>query len=105
MPEQNENLAATLAEYVNAHPDEYISECAASAAALIDHYTRGAQIPVPVRQQAILEVGANLYRRRTHNQDGGATLGLDGAPGYFRPALDPITPAWPLLRPYMVGIV
>lgn len=113
-------MTTTLLQYVRADQRDqtFVTECATEATALVLTRVTGAPvpeenpptieetaaatgIPAAVLHKAILEVGANLYQRR---------VSAIGRPGYtdpetmgnpHRPALDPLTPAWPLLRPYL----
>lgn len=92
-----------LANYVraNGRDAEFIAECEARAAQLVMDKIGDALVPDAVLSAAILEVGANLYQRRqssigTTSYGDPETLGNP-----MRPALDPLTPAWPLLRPYL----
>lgn len=95
--------AVDLARYVRANDRdaEFTDECAARAAQLVLDKIGDAIVPESVLSVAILEVGANLYQRRqssigTTSYGDPETLGNP-----MRPALDPMTPAWPLLRPYL----
>lgn len=92
-----------LAAYVRAHERDadFVAECAERAAEIVGRRVGSAPVPAPVLAAALLEVGSNLYSRR---------ISRTGTPGFtdpemmgnpFRPALDPITPAWPILRPYL----
>ncbi|WP_165544504.1 hypothetical protein [Schaalia vaccimaxillae] len=60
-------------------------------------------MPDEIRRAATLEVGANLFNRRASSRDSATGVDADTAPAFFRPALDPLTPAWPLLAPYLRG--
>lgn len=92
-----------LAGYVLAagRDAEFVNECKARAAQLVSDRIGDATVPEAVLSAAILEVGANLYQRRV------STIGTTGfgdpetMGNPMRPALDPLTPAWPMLRPYV----
>lgn len=58
-------------------------------------------IPDAVLSQAILAVGANLYQKRTSATGTGSFGDAELAGNPMRPALDPMTQAWPLLTPYL----
>lgn len=92
-----------LAGYVRASERDhaYVEETKARAAQLVSDKVGAATVPKTVLSAAILEVGANLYQRRvsaigTTNYGDPETMGNP-----MRPALDPLTPAWPMLRPYL----
>lgn len=92
-----------LASYVRASDRDtaYVVETKVRAAQLVADRVSAAAVPESVLSAAILEVGANLYQRRV------AAIGTtnygdpETAISGMRPALDPMTPAWPMLRPYL----
>jgi len=80
---------------------QFITETAARAAQLVKDKIGDADVPDAVLSAAILEVAANLYQRR-QSSIGTTSYGdpeIMGNP--MKPALDPLTPAWPLLRGYI----
>ena len=92
-----------LAAYVRASDRDaaYVDETKVRAAQLVSTKVGAAVVPESVLSAAILEVGSNLYQRRV------AMIGQvnygdpeTAVPG-MRPALDPMTPAWPMLHPYL----
>lgn len=92
-----------LADYVRASDRDapYVTETKVRAAQLVSDKVGSAVVPEPVLSAAILEVGANLYQRRvsaigTTNYADPETMGNP-----MRPALDPLTPAWQMLRTYL----
>ena len=92
-----------LASFVRAsdRDEDFVKACEARARALIAARVGDTPVPESIIWAAVLEVGANLYQRRvssigTTNYSDPETLGNP-----MRPALDPMTPAWPLLRPYL----
>lgn len=97
--------AETLAAYVLADPSDrgFVAQCLETATSLVDAKIGRAQVPAQVRRAAILEVGANLFHRRQSSRDSATGIDADTGPSWFRPALDPLTPAWPLLRPFLEG--
>lgn len=97
--------AETLAAYVLADPADldFVSSCLQTATQLVESKIGRASVPEGVKETAILEVGANLFHRRQSSRDSATGLDADTAPAFFRPALDPLTPAWPLLRPFLEG--
>lgn len=97
-----DEATSALSTYVNApQGDEYVAQCAQVAHDLITRYIGAHPVPTSVVQQALNEVGANLYQRRSHDRDTSNGVDIDGAPAFFRPALDPLTPAYPIIRPYL----
>lgn len=93
-----------LFDYVRADPTdrEFVTECAATASSLVgERVGENTRVPAEVRAQAVLEVGANLFQRRLNRQGQPSFTDPDFMQSPHRPALDPMTPAWPLLRPYL----
>lgn len=99
----NSDLTKAVAEYVHAAASDtdFIQECTETATALVDRFIGSSLVPSSVRRSAILEVAANLFNRRSSSRDSSTALDADSTASFFRPALDPLTPAYPLLRPYM----
>lgn len=98
---------AVLGKYVNepAPASEYVKECAAEAAAMMTGHLSDSNVrvfpPAHVVTRALLEVGAELYHRRTTRN---GVVGLDGGPDSFAPlriARDPMKACYEILRPYM----
>lgn len=98
-----------LAVYVNDSDrtggSEYVKQSAAEAAAMLEgHLTPGnvrSSPPKHVLDRALLEVGAELYHRRTSRN---GIAGLDGGPDSIAPlriARDPMRACYDILRPYM----
>ena len=96
-------MNARLAEYVQAPPEDagFIDQCEKAATDIVAARTGGVAIPEAVLAAATLEVAANLYNRRTSRRDLGVFGDAETAAPYQRPALDPFTPALPILRPYL----
>ena len=96
-------MNARLAEYVQAPPEDagFIDQCEKAATDIVAARAGGAAIPEAVLAAATLEVAANLYNRRTSRRDLGVFGDAETAAPYQRPALDPFTPALPILRPYL----
>lgn len=79
----------------------FVNDCKARASRLVNDRVSGAEVPDSVLSAALLEVGANLYQRRM-SSIGTSSYGDPETMGNpMRPALDPMTPAWPMLRPYL----
>lgn len=96
-----------LSKYVKASQNdtEFVKSCLNSAEHMIDKYIGPASVPEEVRDQAVLQTGANLFLRRAGRRDITGFTTPEAAVMTQRPALDPLTPARPLLRPYLgVGI-
>lgn len=99
----DETLVSTLQAYVSAGPADqaYVTECAATAAALVVAHTGGAAIPGEVRRRAVIEVAADLfYRRQTRN---GISSFADTDLNPYRITRDPLAAARDLLRPYLTA--
>jgi hypothetical protein len=91
----------TLAEYVGAPNDSYVTECVTEAAALVARHIGTAVVPADVKARAELECGSELYHRR-NAPNGIAQFGaIDGA--VVRVARDPMIGAYPILAPYLAG--
>lgn len=98
----------TLAQYVGATAGtdaEFLAECEAEATELITVHTAGnlrgtaTALPPSVLARAVLEVGADLYHRRTARN---GVAGFDGeqmAP--VRVRNDPMAACYAIIRPYM----
>lgn len=103
LDEQIKLYVSGLAEYVGANESalSIIIQITPTAIRLVEKYTSGANIPDEIRYSAIMEVGANLYARRQSRRDMATWTenGLMESPRI--PALDPLTPAYPILRPYL----
>lgn len=97
-----------LARYVNAPESDHDELEAAHAAAesLVSDLIGAREVPAAIRSRAVMEVGANLYNRRLARQGTGAWTSTDltAAPAP-QPALDPLTPAYPLLRRYLGPVI
>lgn len=100
---------AKLAAYVNDSDrtggSEYVQQSAAEAAAMLEGHLTVTNVrampPEHVVARALLEVGAELYHRRTSRN---GIAGLDGSPDNIAPlriARDPMRACYDILRPYM----
>lgn len=98
-------MAESLSAYVKASDKDaaYVADCAEQATAMVDQFIAdngrtGVTLPPSIKARAVLEVGAELYYRRS------ARLGIAGldseetAP--IRISRDPMRAAYDLLRPY-----
>jgi hypothetical protein len=92
----------TLRNYIGAstEDDAFIEECLKSAVLLVNEYCGTSNIPTSVKERCYLEVGSELYHRRS------APLGIaqyatfDQAPA--RIARDPLVGVYPILDRYIV---
>lgn len=96
-----------LARFVSAPPtDAYLDECITEAVELVKKLAgdRLPIIPGPVADRAVLEVAADLYHRRaTRNGIAGFDdTEISAAP--VRINRDPLTPARPILAPW-IGVI
>lgn len=68
-------MVTTLKTYVgaDARDEDFITECALEAAALVNERCKGSTVPEPILARAILEVGAELYKRRA-SQTGSTSM-------------------------------
>lgn len=81
----------------------FIEACADEALALVDRFV-GAdaeQVPASVLNRAYLEVGSELYNRRTAPNGISQFTSADGSA--IRVARDPMVGAYPILQPFMRG--
>ena len=96
--------AADLTAYVGAQPTDgaFVAACWSEAEALVSAYVGTAKVPSEVLSRASLEVGSELFHRRSA-PNGVAQFGtLDGA-APIRVARDPMVGAYPLLARYVSG--
>lgn len=94
---------ATLAEYVRASAKDadYVADCEATAEVLVARLVGTAEVPVQVREHAVLATGANLFSRRLNTTElNNYSNGLV-QPVQQRPALDPLTPARGILAGHL----
>lgn len=96
--------APDLARFVGAPAsDPYVAECAAEAADLVAAHVgaRASAVPARVMARAVLEVGADLYHRRSARNGIAGFEDTDMAPAPVRINRDPLVPARPILAPWM----
>lgn len=92
---------AELQEYVNA-PDAdqtFLERCLAVSVAIVDQKVGTKDVPAVIRNQAVLEVAAEEFHRRSA-PNGIAQFATPDTPG-MRIARDPYTPAASILAPYI----
>lgn len=112
MPDpENTAAASTLAEYVNAVATEdvaHAASCAAEAAVLVNNAIGTDNpyvVPEEIVARCVLEVGSELYYRKSSRHGISSFDGIEGAMP-LRISRDPMTAAWPLLRrfiPFGIG--
>lgn len=95
--------ADMLADYVAADETDgdFIEHCARAARRRVTDYVADHVVPADIMIAAMLEVGANLFQRRQNSRDNAIIGEGDMTPAFYRPALDPLTPARAMLRPYL----
>lgn len=95
--------AADLLEYVGAKDTAlpFATTCATDAASLVDTYVGTVVIPIEILDRAVLEVGAELFHRKSAKNGIAQFAATDGAP--VRIARDPMVAAYPLLDRFMSG--
>ncbi|AMB58242.1 hypothetical protein [Microterricola viridarii] len=98
--------ATDIAWYVDAigKDAEFASTSQAEATELVSNFMGGASnpfgVPAVIVARAVLEVGADLFYRKT-TRNGVVGFGdMEAQP--FRLNRDPMAAAYPLLRPYLV---
>lgn len=92
-----------LMQYVGGDPsdEDFITQCANAARQRVSDYIGSHQVPADVLVAALCEVGANLFQRRQSMKDSAMLAEGDMSPSFYRPALDPLTPARAMLKPYL----
>jgi len=92
-----------LATYVQtdyASETAYLTQCVEEAEEMISDHTTGATVPPKTRRRAVMEVSADLYYRRKTRNGVADFDGMENA-APVRVARDPMTAAYPILRPYV----
>lgn len=91
-----------LKAYVGApdSDDDFVQDCWNVSKDLIASYVQSATVPANVMKRAYLEVGSELFHRRSAPMGVAQYATLDGAP--IRIARDPLIGVYPLLNRYMV---
>lgn len=90
-----------LKAYVGASDidDAFVEDCYLTAKDLIATYVKSAKVPAQVLKRCYLEVGSELYHRRSAPMGVSQYATYDGAP--IRIARDPLIGVYPLLNRYM----
>lgn len=91
-----------LKAYVGASDSDntFVSACWDEAHALVDTYIGTAVVPATVLKRAKIEVGSELYHRRSAPNGVAQFATLDGGSA-IRVARDPMVGAYPILSRYM----
>lgn len=97
------NLGEYLGE-TSAAEAGIIAECEATALQLVTAHVGTATVPTEVLRTAVREVGADLFHRRKSRNGVTTFAGVDGATP-VRLNRDPLTAAYPILRPYLPAVL
>ena len=91
-----------LKEYVGASEldDAYLQECWETAQTLVLTYCASIEVPAEVLKRCFLEVGSELFHRRSAPMGIAQYASYDGTP--MRIARDPLVGVYPILNKYMV---
>lgn len=91
----------TLKEYLggDARDDTFIAECAALAASMVTERCKGSEVPKEAVDRAVLEVGAELYKRRATQHGNPDMTSPEMTP--LRARNDPMKAAAFILFPYL----
>ncbi len=92
---------SVLQEYVGA-PDSdaaFAVECFVEASMLVSKYVGAAEVPLEIRQRAMIEVGSELYHRRQAPMGIAQFSTIDNP---VRIARDPMNAAYPLLNKWVL---
>lgn len=104
-PEPEEALSDRLVAYVKATGAEDIAlakTCTEEAEALVSNLIGLHVVPLVIRNRAVIEVGADLYYRRS-SRNGLTQFTTPDAQVTQRVNRDPLVPARPLLSPFLPG--
>lgn len=95
--------ATDLQEYVGASDLDatFVADCYQTADKLVTAFVGNTRIPADVLERARLEVGSELYHRRSAPNGIAQFASMDGTP--VRVARDPMIGAKPLLLQWMNG--
>ncbi len=99
LEERLEAYVTAGASFTTADDGDYITACVMEAMELVDHEIGTAPVPDPVVDRAVIEVGSELYNRRSAPNGISQFASPDG--GAVRIARDPMVGARPLLAPFL----
>lgn len=90
-----------LREYVggNSAQQDFIDSCWAEAVVLVEGFVGTKEIPDEIMDRAYLEVGSELFHRRSAPNGIAQFASFDGSP--VRVARDPMVAAYPILAPFV----
>lgn len=100
-------MAYTLRDYLGVRDDAdaddlaFITECEFRAGAMVEHHIGTRAVPLPILELATLEVGADLYNRKSARNGVATFQGPDDMQAPMRIARDPMRAAYDILRPYL----
>lgn len=80
--------------------DDFVDSCWHEAIALVDKFVGEATVDADILNRAYLEVGSELFHRRSAPNGVAQFATLDGGSA-IRVARDPMVGAYPLLQPYV----
>ncbi|RZU66753.1 hypothetical protein EV379_3119 [Microterricola gilva] len=100
------DLITRLTDYVKADAhsvsssdEKFIETCLDEAEALVSARVGTATVPTPILERAQIEVGSELYNRRSAPNGISQFSAPDGSA--IRVARDPMVAAYPILQPYL----
>lgn len=88
---------------ISSADQDFIDSCAGEAAAMVERECGSylASVPAEIIQRATIEVGSELYNRRSAPNGISQFTSADG--GAIRVARDPMVAARPMLSPFLPG--
>lgn len=90
-----------LAEHIGASEPEAVARAFSVATSLVTHMVGDSTVPDDVLDQALLEVGASVYRRNAEPTQAGAVSLMPDAPIPVRQPKDPRSVAGAILGPWI----
>lgn len=90
---------AALRAYLRVNSDDGLADAWDTADALVASFVGQAEVPAAVLKQAQLKTASELFHQRSAPQGIAQFADQTGAP--VRTARDPLTGAYPLLRPFV----
>lgn len=90
-----------LKDYVGApdSDDAFVETCYTNASSMVTVYIGETEVPANIVTRAVLEVGSELYHRRSAPNGVAQFSTFDGSP--IRIARDPMVGAYPILNRYV----
>ena len=95
---------AQLQSYIGTkETGSFIEGCLASGLSLVNNYIGSSDVPVSIKDQAVLICASEIFHRKSAPQGVAQFAALDGQP--IRVAKDPMNAVYPLLLPFIgVGL-